>query len=585
VTGLQEPWVMVLPKSPGTPAPTGQEDTMARTRLTGLIAAVTIAAAACSSVQAATPPDTDSGRPTTTADAGTMVPGRDATTTTTTATTTQLPEDTAPPRGARPARRLEDVEQAVVQIVANGTFATPDGELVNVPGSGSGFVIDGSGLAVTNNHVVTGAAYLDVYVAGEDRPRNAQIVGVSECSDLAVIDIDGEFGHYLEWHENGVGEGLGVFVAGFPLGDPQYTLYDGIIAKAQSEGHSSWASIHDEIEHTADSMPGNSGGPIVTRDGGVVGVHYASGSHGRAYGIGLTEAQRIVEQLAAGHDVTSIGINGEAFATDDGFSGIWVSSVQSGTPAAEAGVRPGDVVTRLENLVLATDGTMADYCNILRSRGAGDELSIEVLRLETGEVLEGVLNRSELEATGSIAAPETDGNGTEGSGTQAGSVEDDPSVQQFVTVRHTNGGQTMEVPAEWTDVEVGAWTIDGEWVGRRIAAAPDMDAWRDTWSTPGAQFRASAILVDRHTPATLLDTLPEWTNCTYDGRFDYDDGMYRGVYDQWSDCGSGNGTFYALAAVSVDGSHIVLVEVVETSEADSDVTMHVFGTFMVEGAV
>ena len=62
-------------------------------------------------------------------------------------------------------------------------------------GLGSGFVWDREGHIVTNNHVVTGAAFLQVWVGGEDEPRNAQILGVSECSDLAVIDTRQ---HYIE---------------------------------------------------------------------------------------------------------------------------------------------------------------------------------------------------------------------------------------------------------------------------------------------------------------------------------------------------------------------------------------------------
>ena len=61
-----------------------------------------------------------------------------------------------------------------------------------VLGAGSGFIIDPSGVAITNNHVVTGAATLEVHVPGEERPRNARALGASACSDLAVIDIDGD---------------------------------------------------------------------------------------------------------------------------------------------------------------------------------------------------------------------------------------------------------------------------------------------------------------------------------------------------------------------------------------------------------
>ena len=88
---------------------------------------------------------------------------------------------------------LQDVKNAVIQIEAQGSFVDPQvGLQLNAAGFGSGFIIDESGIAVTNNHVVTGAALLRVYVGGESEPRNARVLGASECSDLAVIDLEGE---------------------------------------------------------------------------------------------------------------------------------------------------------------------------------------------------------------------------------------------------------------------------------------------------------------------------------------------------------------------------------------------------------
>ena len=99
-------------------------------------------------------------------------------------------------------RSLEDAQSAVIQIEAQGSFTDPAvGMVYNAAGRGSGFIIDPSGIAVTNNHVVTGAALIQVWIGGEDEPHNARILGVSECSDLAVIDIEGDGFPYLEWYE------------------------------------------------------------------------------------------------------------------------------------------------------------------------------------------------------------------------------------------------------------------------------------------------------------------------------------------------------------------------------------------------
>ena len=110
---------------------------------------------------------------------------------------------------------LDGVEQATIQIVAEGSFVDPEvGLTLNAAGSGSGFLISADGLAVTNNHVVTGAALLDVYVGGSDEPVNARVLGVSECSDLAVIDLEGGDYPFLEFYEGEVSTGLALQLDG-----------------------------------------------------------------------------------------------------------------------------------------------------------------------------------------------------------------------------------------------------------------------------------------------------------------------------------------------------------------------------------
>ena len=309
-------------------------------------------------------------------------------------------------------KSLTDVRGAVIRIEAEGTFDYPgEGTQYNEGSSGSGFFISPDGIAVTNNHVVTGAAFLQVHVEGEDEPRNAKILGVSECSDLAVIDVDGDGFPYLAWYPDELEVGVDVFAAGFPLGDHEYTLLDGIISKEDANGETSWASVDRVIEHTADILPGNSGGPLVSDDGLVVGVNYAGDTEGQAYAIGYEEAKKVLPVLQSGEDVTSIGINGSALLTEEG-SGIWVYSVGSGSPADLVGVRGGDIVSEIEGLIPATDGTMSDYCDVLRSQDSDSAIQIEVWRDADGSYLEGTLNTAKtLAPTGGATAggstPET----------------------------------------------------------------------------------------------------------------------------------------------------------------------------------
>lgn len=319
---------------------------------------------------------------------------------------------------------VKDAEKAVIRIVAEGTYSYPDFSEYTEMGSGSGFIIDPGGIAVTNNHVVTGAARIKVYFSGSEKAYNARILGVSECSDLAVIDIEGDGYPYLDWYTEKPELGLTVYTLGYPLGDPNFTRHKGEISKEKTSGNTSWTAVTEVLEHDAIINPGNSGGPLVTDDAKVVGINYAGASQYDMYfSIPASEAKLVVEDLRKGTNVDSLGINGEALVADDGsFSGIWVYSVDSGSAADKAGVKAGDFITSLENIQLGRDGTVTDYCDVIRSHTASDTLNISLIRFNTGEMMDGQINGRELEATGNIDANASTGGSGENGGSMSGST-------------------------------------------------------------------------------------------------------------------------------------------------------------------
>jgi len=482
---------------------------------------------------------------------------------------TPLPE-------SRAVFSLEGVKSAAIQIEAQGSFVDPQvGLQLNVAGRGSGFIIDESGIAVTNNHVVTGAALLQVWVGGESEPRNARVLGVSECSDLAVIDIEGEGYPYLEWYDGPITPGLDVYAAGFPLGDPEYTLTRGIVSKERADGETDWASVDSVIEHDATINPGNSGGPLVTADGKVVGVNYASApGYSQYFAIAGERALRIIERLRVGQNVTSIGINGVAVSDEGGVSGIWVSSVESGSPADQAGVLGGDIITMMEGLTLAADGTMADYCDILRSHHPDDTLTIQVLRFDTQEVLEGQLNGVELALSFSFAQE---------LGEDVGGGATSPVYTGYVEVTDNTGAIVMEVPREWDDIDGSVWEDAGEVLGAAIVASSDLDGFNNSYSTPGALFLASELLALLGDPAELLTSFDFSDDCVYEGRYNYEDALYTGVYDLYSDCGGEDNVMVVLAAMPGDQAFATLLVVQAVTEADLEAADHILDTFVVVG--
>lgn len=490
-----------------------------------------------------------------------------------TAETAVAPDPTTPASSA--IASLNEVKNATIQIEAQGTFVDPEvGTMYNAAGRGSGFIIDPSGIAVTNNHVVTGAALLKVWVGGESQPRNARILGVSECADLAVIDIEGDDFPYMDWYDGNVGVGLDVYAAGFPLGDPEYTLTRGIVSKARAGGETGWASVDGVIEHDATINPGNSGGPLVTADGKVVAVNYAGLSDTNQYfAIAQAQALPVIDQLRQGKDFLSIGVNGTAVNDGEGISGIWVSSVKSGSPADESGVEGGDIITSLENLILATDGTIADYCDILRTHNPDDKLAIEVLRFNTQEILAGQLNGRELEQTFSFAQTLEEEASNSNSGTSGG------AYSSYMTVSDDSGALILDVPTSWSDVDGSAWELDGEIIGLSVVAAPSISGYNNSWDTPGVFFGATDqfdVSIDE-----LLDVFDFSSDCTYSGRTAYEDSAYTGKYDVWLSCGGSDTLLVLLAAAPADASYHTLVMVQVVSDADLAALDQILATFVV----
>jgi serine protease Do len=151
-----------------------------------------------------------------TAAPGTKAPSAATTTTAAPAPTTTLPASRA---GTDGKLTMSDIQSSIIQISAEGSFRSVGESNKDAFGwSGSGFIVSEDGLAVTNNHVATGAAFLEVYVGGEKEARPAKVVGVSECNDLALIDIDGGGFTPVSWFKGVAEPGQEVFL---PAGRPR----------------------------------------------------------------------------------------------------------------------------------------------------------------------------------------------------------------------------------------------------------------------------------------------------------------------------------------------------------------------------
>jgi serine protease Do len=325
------------------------------------------------------------------------------------------------------------------------------------------------------------------------------------------------------------------------------------------------------LEHDARIRGGNSGGPLLDEQGRIVGINYSGiDESDQNYAISAADARPIIERLAAGENVESIGVNGEAVNDGAGTSGIWVASVDSGSPADTAGIEPGDIITRLEGLDLALDGTMSDYCDVIRTNGSDATMSIEVLRFATEEVYEGQLNGTPLELSFSFAQEfEEDV-----------AVGDDPAVAadtytEYVSVSDDSGSITASVPVEWSDID---GTVN-ESFGPSLYAAPNLDSFLNTFDTPGVIIEATGTRTAADIDLTL-DELDLSDQCTYEGRSPYSDVLYTGSLDLYTNCGGTSTSIFVVAVTPDDGSFLARVLIQAVEPRDLDAADEIFNSFV-----
>jgi putative serine protease PepD len=272
-------------------------------------------------------------------------------------------------------------------------------------GSGSGVVLTDDGYVLTNNHVVTleGAGTGTVQVRTADGTLyDASVVGTDPSSDLAVVRLDGASGLTPATFANSDKVQVGdVAVAiGAPLGLSN-TVTDGIISatgRAVATGSTqSDATVIDALQTDAAINPGNSGGALVNGAGEVVGINSAiatvasgapgsqssqSGNIGVGFAIPSNTAQRIAKELIANGKATraflGVSTRTAADAQNSGVGdGAEVVSVESGSAAASAGLRVGDIVTAVGDRAVTTS---TELTAAVRSKAPGDTVTMTVKR-------------------------------------------------------------------------------------------------------------------------------------------------------------------------------------------------------------
>jgi serine protease Do len=214
-----------------------------------------------------------------------------------------------------------------------------------VAGAGSGFIIDPSGIIVTNNHVVDHADKIVVSLT-DGRQLPATVIGRDELTDVAVIKVkSAEALPSLPWGDSRKAEvGDWILAAGNPFGLGGSVSVGIISAQGRDLGSGPFDNF---LQLDAPINPGNSGGPVFNMDGQVIGVSSVIVSPtGASVGIGFAipseTVSRIVTQLLTKGGTIERGWLG--VAVDDRDGGVIIASVDRNGPAARSGIRAGDVV-------------------------------------------------------------------------------------------------------------------------------------------------------------------------------------------------------------------------------------------------
>ncbi|GMV07311.1 MAG: hypothetical protein AMXMBFR53_35860 [Gemmatimonadota bacterium] len=269
------------------------------------------------------------------------------------------------------------------------SFFMPPGAQRRVMGFGSGVIVRGDGVILTNDHVVRNAEQIKVTLP-DGRDFQAELVGTDQVADVAVLRIRGE---NLPVAPVGSAQGLLIGEWAVAIGNPfanyfadaEPTVTAGVISAV---GRNLVPSAQDEgfylgmIQTDASINPGNSGGPLVNALGQVIGINASifsrsGGSEGTGFAIPIDRALRIADDLVAHGEVRRawLGVDVQPVEADawGRTRGVRIAQVAPGSPADQAAIEPGDRLLTANGRALSTP---LDFEAVLLDLRAGDDLEL-----------------------------------------------------------------------------------------------------------------------------------------------------------------------------------------------------------------
>lgn len=292
-----------------------------------------------------------------------------------------------------PATVYASVVNSAVSINCSATSTNIFGQQTQTASSGSGFIITEDGYVVTNYHVVSGASSVQVTLYNGDT-YDATVIGGDSDYDVAVLKINADGLQPVTLGESAdVNVGDTVLAIGNPLGELTFSMSQGIVSSCDRAINVDGTPFN-MIQVDCSINPGNSGGPLVNLYGEVVGIvsaKYSSYSsttvEGLGFAIPISDVRSIITDIMENGAVTdkaymaiTAGTMNEQMAAQfniDVTEGVFVYSVVEGGAGEKAGLRLGDVITKMGDKTLTS---RQDLSAAMKGYRAGDTVTLTVYR-------------------------------------------------------------------------------------------------------------------------------------------------------------------------------------------------------------
>jgi serine protease Do len=294
---------------------------------------------------------------------------------------------------------VDKVGPSVVSIVTTASAGPLFGQNIEQEGAGTGIIVSKDGYVLTNKHVISDANAIKVVLVDGTTHETVRVVGVDPLNDVAFLKIDNvdslpavEMGD-----SSSVRAGQRVVAIGNSLGQYQNTVTSGIISgigrPISAQSGDTIETLTDLLQTDAAINPGNSGGPLLNLSGQVIGINTAivENAQGIGFAIPINATKGMLKGVLAGNEArrSYLGVNFISITAEVAKyynlpikKGAYVhvnrgSAVAAGSPAEKAGIKDGDIITKVGGLEVGAKGSVS---SLIGEFQPDDTIEITVLR-------------------------------------------------------------------------------------------------------------------------------------------------------------------------------------------------------------